>query len=153
MIRSAEVRVTITATVSDAVTFEVVNDGASPIWLVVDPWFVWHQRGRAITLSFARGRLQAGAVPFGYFNPEVQKLGAGERWNRSVPLSWPLSLSGLWNQADEAMPKPGEYDLRIEVGFGRTPHPPDPSGTSDVEQDVLTWQTKAQSASASICLP
>src|ERR1700742_696341 len=103
--------------------YTVRNSGPQSIWLVKDDWVVWHQQGQQIELSLARTRMQKGVQPFGYFAPEVMAIRAGESISRDLELTWPLSLSRIWNAQRLAAPEPGRYQLKIRIGYGLTPAP------------------------------
>lgn len=128
-----------------ALTYEVGNEGEAPVWLVDDDDLVWSREGDRLELSYARAPLQEGVEPFGYFDPEVRELAPGERVRKTVSLTWPQSLSGLWNDRREADPPPGSYGLCVRVGYGPTPEPDAPGPDEDVETPVLRWQREAVS--------
>jgi hypothetical protein len=130
------------------VRYVVRNDGPEPVWVVDDGFLVWRQGDHRIELSFARAPMQPGVEPFGYFSPQVVPLGPGEHLERTASLTWPQRLSGIWNEADEAAPAPGEYEVAIRVGYGESPEPGEPELGRSVEEPVLAWQREAVSAPA-----
>jgi hypothetical protein len=128
------------------VTYAVRNTSDDVVWLVDDGWLVWRQEGTRIELGYQRAPMQAGVQPFGYFGPEVVALQPGSAVERTVELSWPQPLDGLWNAQEEAAPPPGDYELAVRVGYGESPTPPPPRrGGAAVEEPVLAWQREAVS--------
>jgi len=118
----------------------------APVWVVDDGWLVWSQRGRRIELGFQRAPLRPGVEPFGYFDPRVAELEPGGELARTVTLSWPQRLDGMWNAQDEAAPAPGEYEVVVRVGYGESEAPPPPTRVGEgVEAPVLGWQREAVS--------
>jgi hypothetical protein len=124
--------------------YVVRNGSGGTIWVVDDGWFAWRLEDARIELNFARVRMQPGVEPFGYFSPEVVAVEAGAELERTVALSWPQPLSGMWNAARSADPPPGEYEAVVRVGWADSPAPPPPD-TADVEAPVLAWQREAVS--------
>lgn len=133
--------------------YRVRNHADGPIWLVDDGWPIWRQDGPRIELSFARGRLQPGAQPFGYFPPTVARIEPGEEVTREVTLRWPLALDRLWNPASEATPPTGEYEVAVRVGYGSRLEPESPVLGQAVEDPVLRWQQEAVSPPAKMYVP
>jgi hypothetical protein len=133
--------------------YEVQVVGSRPVWLVDDGFLTWRQRDGEIELSLARGRLQPGAQPFGYFNPAVVKLEPGERVRRRIELSWPQSLSRLWNESSLATPAPGRHPVSVRVGYGLSPSPALPQAGAPVEAPVLRWQQEAVSPAVGLDVP
>lgn len=135
------------------VTYEVHNGGEDPVWVVDEDDLVWSREGDRIELSYARAPMDGGAEPFGYFEPAVTEVGAGESIRRTVQLSWPLELNPLWNDHFEVDPPPGSYDLRVRIGYGNTPEPESPDLDEEVEEPVLRWQHEAVSDPVGIRVP
>ena len=133
--------------------YRVRNHADAQIWLVDDGWPIWRRDGSQTELSFARGRLQPGAQPFGYFPPTVARIEPGEEVTREVTLRWPLTLDRLWNEASEAAPPPGGYDVVVRVGYGVRPEPESPVLGQAVEDPVLHWQREAVSSPAKLHVP
>jgi hypothetical protein len=134
-------------------TYRVRSHGDAPIWLVNDEWLIWHQDGSRIELSFARGRLQPGTHPFGYFDPTVTLLEPGAELTQEVVLRWPLALDRLWNTTSVASPTPGEYQVVVRVGYGLRPESEAPVLGESVEDPVLHWQQEAVSPAATMHIP
>jgi hypothetical protein len=128
------------------VRYRVRNGSDATVWVVDDDTLAWQENGRRITLDTARVPMQPGVEPFGYFDPDVAALDPGESLERTIELSWPQRLSGIWNREREASPAPGEHELVVRVGYGTTPTPDRPRET--VEDGVLAWQSTADSAPA-----
>jgi hypothetical protein len=133
--------------------YSVRNIGPATAWLVVDQSPVFTHEGSHIELSYARAKLQPGATLFGYFDPAVVKLAAGETIRRTVTITWPLSLSDLWNTVREAAPAPGEYSVSIRIGFGSTAKPESPKAGESVEAPVFRWQYESVSPPVKITVP
>ena len=125
--------------------YEVRNLGRVVIWLLVDESLVLRRDDAHIELSYARERMQPGVQVFGYFVPQVVKIPPGGSLRRSVEISWPCSLSDIWNAEREATPPPGEYEVSIRIGFALTAAPQPPKVGEDVEAPVLRWQKEAVS--------
>ncbi|MFC7737929.1 hypothetical protein ACFQX4_19315 [Roseomonas sp. GCM10028921] len=125
--------------------YAVRNAGPQPVWVVDDRWLTWRQSAREIELSFRRERLQPGAVPFGYFAPQVAELPPGAELQRELELTWPQPLSPLWNEAPVAAPPPGAYAARLRIGYGTSPAPDDPRPGEPAEAATLRWQRDALS--------
>ncbi len=154
----SQIRVEITRTQTDAakhatdVAYRVRNTGRHAVWLVSDPWYVWELRAETITVSFARGPMQAGVEVFGYFDPVVVRLDPGTDLERDLEIEWPLKLNTIWNLEDAVWPDAGRYQLRVEVGYGLTPGPVQ-DGDGSVEDRVLGWQLKASSTPRPLEVP
>ncbi len=138
---------------STRIELEVRNEGPDAIWLVADEWFIWHCAGQRIELSFQRTRMREGAQVFGYFIPEVGRIGPGENVRRAVELTWPMPLSTIWNSLDKATPDPGEYEIRVRIGYGLAPEPDQPGIDGDVETPVLRWQHESVSRPVEMTVP
>lgn len=134
-------------------TYVVHNKNDKPVWLVDDGWFTWRQKGKQIELSFAREKMQPGVQVFGYFSPVVVKIEPGNAVTRTVELSWPLSLSRVWNSRDRVAPKAGKYEVSIKVGYGHTPEPGPLAAEDDVETPVLRWQSSIVSKPVTMNIP
>ncbi len=135
------------------VEYAVRNASGRPAWMVDDGWLIFRQDGNSIELSFARGRLQAGAQVFGYFPPAVARLDPGEVAERRFTLSWPLALDRLWNADRIAAPRPGEYRLSVCAGYGTTPQADDPEAGEGVDGGIQRWQRLALSAPVTVRIP
>ena len=133
--------------------YEVRNPEQTPIWLVVKESLVLRRDGQRIELSYARGKMQPGAQPFGYFDPEVVQVPPGGSVRRSVEIDWPVRLSDLWNAEREVALPPGEYEVSVRIGYGTTPKPPPPGLGESVEAPVLRWQKEAVSQPTRLKLP
>ena len=129
--------------------YVVRNDSDTTLWIVDDGWLVWrHERDR-IELCYARVPMRPGVQPFGYFDPQVLALDPGEELERTVALTWPQSLSRMWNAEGEVDPEPGEYEVTVRIGYGTTPRPePSQELGESVEAPVLAWQKEAVSEPA-----
>jgi hypothetical protein len=125
--------------------YEVRNASQAPIWLVNDGWLIWHQSGKEIELSYARGKMRPGSQVFGYFPPAVLQVDPGSKVTKAVTLRWPQSLDRLWNQEASVAPGRDEYRLSVRVGYGTVPAPDPPSVGEGVEAPVLRWQHVAVS--------
>ncbi len=126
--------------------YDVRNEGDATVWLVDDGWLVWREDGGRIELGFQRVPMQPGVQPFGYFDPRVVPIEPGGSLRRTVELSWPHRLDGMWNAQDEAAPAPGEYEVVVRVGFGESETPPPPTRVGEgVEAPMLGWQREAVS--------
>jgi len=135
------------------IEYDVRNTSDATIWLVIDESLVFREEGDRIELSFARGRMQPAAHPFGYFDPTVVAIATGQRRRQSVDITWPSRLSDLWNDRREARPSPGEYDVSVRVGFAPTRSPPAPKAGEGVETPVLRWQEEAVSPPVRLTIP
>ena len=133
--------------------YEVRNAGDKPVWLVVDENLVFRHEDSRIELSFARGQMQPGVQVFGYFNPAVEELPPGESLRRAVEIPWPSPLSDIWNAGREATPSPGDYEVKLRVGFGMSEAPDAAAVGESVEAPVLRWQHTAVSAPVSLAVP
>jgi hypothetical protein len=138
---------------STRLDYEVQTVGSRPVWLVDDGFLTWRQDNGQIELSLAREPLQPGAEPFGYFNPTVVKLEPGEQVQRRIELSWPQSLSPLWNPSSIAAPPPGRHPVSVRVGYGLSPAPDPPEAGAPVEAPVLRWQHEAVSPAIAVDVP
>ena len=127
------------------VEYRVLNRGDRPIWMVDDGWITWRQKGSAIELSLARGRMSPGSAVFGYFPPEVREIRPGETYSAKLSLDWPLHLDRLWNEQEEAAPDPGRYDLSLRIGYGETPERGPLLDGDGVEDPILRWQKESVS--------
>lgn len=127
------------------------NDSDATAWVVDDGWLAWRRDGRRIELCYARVPMRPGVEPFGYFDPEVVAIAPGGTLERTVTLSWPQPLSGMWNTDRVAAPPPGEYEVTVRIGYAATPKP-EPAQTLDegVEAPVLAWQREAVSEPATL---
>ena len=130
---------------STEITYAVANRAAAPIWLVNDPWFVWHRKNADAEISFARGRMKEGVHPFGYFPPETEEIPPGGRREKQFTLNWPQRLSRLWNHAEIAERPKGRFRLSVRIGYGLAPEPDPPKLGEEVEDPVLRWQKEAVS--------
>ena len=101
------------------VAYEVCNDGPAPVWLVKAESLVVQLAPGAIELSHARAALQPGVEVFGYFAPAVAPL---------------------------ADPAPGDYAVRVRVGFGHSTEADPPQLGEPIDAAVLRWQHTALSA-------
>ncbi len=137
---------------TSGIDYRVRNTGNREIWIVDDPWFVWHQDKDGITISFARGRMRDDVEPFGYFLPEVTPLAPQTGRDRRLDLNWPVRLSTIWNEECSVWPPAGHYRVALELGFGFSPQP-STSDDGDVEQDVLAWQHRTASRPADLEVP
>lgn len=135
------------------VVFEVHNGGEDPVWVVDEDELVWSREGDRIELSYARAPMDEGVEPFGYFEPAVSEVGAGESLRRTVSLRLPLELNPLWNDNFEVDPPPGRYDLRVRIGYGHSPEPESPDLDEAVEAPVLRWQREAVSDPVGVRVP
>jgi hypothetical protein len=135
------------------IVYSVRNAGAQPAWLVDDGWLVFHQNDGRIEVSFARAPLQKGVQIFGYFAPTVARLDAGETTDRHFSFTWPMSLDRTWNADRIAAPRPGQYQLSVQVGYGTTPRADDPKRGEDVDGGVQRWQHLSVSAPATLIVP
>ncbi len=126
-------------------TYVVRNAGDAPAWVVDDGWLAWRQEDRRLELGYARVPMQPGVEPFGYFSPQVAPLAPGAELTRTVTLSWPQRLDGMWNAGPSAAPPPGEYTVVVRIGYGETPEPGPPAAGEGVESPVLAWQREAVS--------
>ncbi|KTE37923.1 MULTISPECIES: hypothetical protein [unclassified Sphingopyxis] len=135
-----------------SLTYEVVNRGAAPVWINDDGFLAFRRRGRDICLSFARAPVTPGAIPFGYFAPVVARLGPGESLRRDVELDWPLRLSRLWNAMGEVRLPPGDYGVRVEVGYADSETPPAPDDEGPIEDAVLRWQKSCVSGAVTLAI-
>ena len=133
--------------------YEVRNESRAAVWLVVDESLGFRREGSRIELSYARGPMQAGAQPFGYFDPEVAELPAGGSVRRHLEIPWPSPLSTLWNEQRAAAPPPGEYEVSVRIGYAGTPSPEPPRDGESVEAPVLRWQRTAESPPVRIAVP
>lgn len=129
-------------------TYEVVNRGRAPIWLVADDWVVWKREGDGVEIGLARGRLRPGAQVFGYFPPAVVEVPVGGSVRRAVRLAWPLPLSGVWNAVRRVERPRGMTRVSVRVGYGLTPAPEAPGLGEGVEAPVFRWQREAVSPPA-----
>lgn len=135
------------------IEYAVRNDGAQEVWLVVDERVVFRQHDHHIELSYARARMQPGVQVFGYFNPETIALPPGKSVPQSVDITWPLTLSDIWNASREAAPSAGVYDVTVRVGFGFTSEPESPKLGENVEDPVLRWQNEVVSYPVKLEIP
>jgi hypothetical protein len=136
------------------VRYRVRNGSDSPVWVVDDGTLAWLQDGARITLDRSRPPMREGAQPFGYFDPVVAPLQPGETLERTVELSWPQRLSGLWNRDREVSPAPGDHEVVVRVGYGNSPEPEPPQALGEsVEAGVLAWQRTAESEPARLPVP
>jgi hypothetical protein len=136
------------------VRYRVRNGSDSAVWVVDDGTLAWHEEGDRITLDRSRPPMRAGAQPFGYFDPVVAPLEPGEALERTVELSWPQSLSGLWNRDREVSPASGEHELVVRIGYGTSPQPDPPQAVGEsVEAGVLAWQRTVESEPARLSVP
>jgi hypothetical protein len=134
--------------------YVVRNDGDATVWVVDDGWLVWRRQGRRIELGFQRVPMQPGAVPFGYFDPQVVALEPGAELTRAITLTWPQPLERMWNESAEAAPPAGEYEVAVRVGYGESPAPPPVTQVGEsVEAPVLGWQREAVSAPVPLTVP
>lgn len=127
------------------IAYVVKNGGRAPVWLVVDDPLVLRRDGTRIELSFARAKMVPGAKVFGYFDPKVVAIAPGDTVERKVHIAWPLRLDDTFNTEREVAPPPGEYEVTVRIGYGRTPAPPAPRLGEGVEAPVLRWQKEAVS--------
>jgi len=135
------------------IEYEVKNPGATPVWLIVDEGLGFRRDGRQIELSYARGKMQPNVHVFGYFNPEVEKVLAGDHSRQTVEIAWPCPLSDIWNTEREATPPPGEYEVSVRVGYAGTENPLPAEVGESVETPVLRWQKEAVSPPVRIDIP
>jgi hypothetical protein len=133
--------------------YEVRNRGTTTIWLVTDESLVLRQLEGRIELSYARGRMMAGAQVFGYFDPKVVALEPGKSLRQRADVGWPCRLSDLWNDRREAAPPAGDYDVTVRVGFASTAAPGPPQLGEGVEAAVLRWQQEALSPPVRLAIP
>lgn len=126
--------------------YEVCNDGPAPVWLVKAESLVVQLAPGSIELSHARAALQPGVQVFGYFAPAVAPLAAGACVQRALDIRWPCTLSLLWNAQPLANPAPGDYAVRVRVGFGHSPEAEAPQLGEPIDAAVLRWQHSALSA-------
>jgi hypothetical protein len=131
-------------------TYVVRNEGDAPVWVVDDGWLAWRQEDGTIELGYARVPMQPGVEPFGYFSPQVAQLAPAAELTRSVSLSWPQRLDGMWNASDTAAPRPGDHRVVVRIGYGETPGPDPPALGEGVEAPVLAWQHEAVSEPATL---
>lgn len=133
--------------------YDVRNLGRGVVWLVVDESLVFRRDDAHIELSYARGKMQLGVHVFGYFDPKVVKIPPGGSLRRSVEITWPCSLSDIWNSEREGTPPPGEYEVSVRIGFASTAAPKPPKVGEGVEASVLRWQKEAVSQPVRIAIP
>ncbi|MGL4611890.1 MAG: hypothetical protein ACRCYY_19800 [Trueperaceae bacterium] len=133
--------------------YVVRNSSEAIIWLIVDESLKFQLENNHIELSYARGQMQSGVQAFGYFNPKVTKILPGESLRQSVNLSWPQSLSTLWNAERKAAPSPGEYEVSIRVGIALKEAPEPPKLGETIEASVLRWQEEVVSPAMRIRIP
>lgn len=134
------------------VAYEVCNDGPAPVWLVKAESLVVQLAPGAIELSYARAALQPGVEVFGYFPPAVAPLAAGACVQRALDVRWPCALSPLWNTLALADPAPGDYAVRVRVGFGPSPEADAPQLGEPIDAAVLRWQHTALSAPVTLAV-
>ncbi|MEO8576990.1 MAG: hypothetical protein ABI556_09830 [Gemmatimonadales bacterium] len=135
------------------IEYEVRNNGTQTVWLVVDERLVFRRDNDHVELSYARARMQPGVQVFGYFEPKATELSPGESARQSVDITWPLTLSDIWNANREVAPAPGVYDVTVRIGFGLTPAPESPTSGETVEEPVLRWQREAVSPHVQLEIP
>jgi hypothetical protein len=136
--------------------YRVVNVGDEPVWMVDDGWFTWQQQDKLITLSLKRERMQQGAEAFGYFVPNLAAIAPGGLVERSIELSWPVSLSRLWNKSDSAAPAPGEYDLELLIGYGVSKNILKSKPVESIREEenrIMKWQHTAHSNKIKLTIP
>ncbi len=133
--------------------YEVRNLARTVFWLVVDESLVLRRDDAHMELSYARGKMQPGVQVFGYFDPKVAKIPPGGSLRRSVEITWPCSLSDIWNAEHEATPPPGEYEVSVRIGFASTAAPKPPKVGEGVEAPVLSWQKETVSQPVRIAIP
>ncbi len=138
---------------STLLVYEIRNSSAAPIWVVNDNWLIWNQTGRAIELSFKRGKMTKGSQVYGYFPPAVVRVDPGAGMRTAVSLEWPQSLDRLWNSERAAAPPPGEYAVNVRIGYGTTPEPDRPRLQESVEEPVFRWQKEAVSEQVKMTIP
>jgi hypothetical protein len=155
-VASVHVEIVHTATDSaratSSIDYRVRNLASRRIWVVSDPWFVWQQKTDTVTISFARAPMVAGVEVFGYFDPDVVPLDPDASIDKRLEISWPLQLNTIWNREPSVWPAAGRYRVRVEIGFGFTPHPTGSDG-EDVEDAVLDWQHRALSDAGELEVP
>lgn len=134
------------------VAYEVCNDGPAPVWLVKAESLVVQLAPGAIELSHARAALQPGVEVFGYFAPAVAPLATGACVQRALDVRWPCALSQLWNTLPLADPAPGNYAVRVRVGFGHSPEADAPQLGEPIDAAVLRWQHTALSAPVTLAV-
>lgn len=135
------------------VEYAVKNNSAGPVWVVNDNWLIWSQAGKTIELSFKRGRMRKGSQVFGYFPPAVIRVDPGSSIRARIDLAWPRYLDRLWNSESTAAPPPGEYDVRVRIGYGLTPGPEKLNPGESVEDPVFRWQKEAISPAFTMNIP
>jgi len=135
------------------VEYAVKNNSSGPVWVVNDNWLIWSQAGKAIELSFKRGSMRKGSEVFGYFPPAVVRVDPGGSIRATIELAWPQRLDRLWNADSAAAPLPGDYDLRVRIGYGLTPEPEKPKHGEGVEDPVFRWQQEATSPASTMTIP
>jgi len=133
--------------------YDVHNPGKEVIWLVVDESLSFRHDNSHIELSYARGKMQPNVHVFGYFKPNVVQIPPQENVRRSLVITWPCSLSDIWNTEREAAPPPGEYEVSVRVGYALTSAPESPELGEDVEAPVLRWQKEVVSLPVRMAIP
>lgn len=138
---------------STRVEYIIRNNSAAAIWVVNDNWLAWSQTGKTIELSFKRERMRKGSQVFGYFPPAVVRVDPGGSMRAAVDLTWPQRLDRLWNSTSTAAPPPGEYDVRVRIGYGLTPEPEKLRPGESVEEPIFRWQEEAISPASTMEIP
>jgi hypothetical protein len=133
--------------------YEVKNSGADPIWLIVNEGLGLYREGRKIELSWARKKMRPNVAVFGYFDPEIKEVSAGESFRQAETITWPARLSDIWNAEREAAPPPGDYEVSIRIGYAATQEPPFVEVSEGVEDAVLNWQKEAASLPVRLEIP
>jgi hypothetical protein len=138
------------------IDYRVVNTGDKPVWMVDDGWLTWQQQDKLITLSLKRERMQQDAEAFGYFAPKLAEIPPGGLVERSIELSWPVSLSRLWNKSDKAAPPPGEYELELLVGYGVNKSILKSKPVQSIREEenrIMKWQNMVYSNKVILTIP
>ncbi|MFZ1218003.1 MAG: hypothetical protein WAO00_01860 [Chthoniobacterales bacterium] len=135
------------------IEYSVHNQGTAFLWLIVDESLVFRRDGSRVELCYARARMQPNVKVFGYFNPDVIEIPAGETVRQAVEIIWPCRLSGIWNSEREANLPPGKYEVSVRIGFASTVAPEPPTVGEDVESPVLRWQEEATSSPVTLEIP